>query len=88
MAVLTGPSWDSPSFVQYEAVHPRPQVEATYEVSLPAIFCHQAAFHMLMVMRLTFLCADSISLKKEKHVIWKRPEIFWLCAVQRCAWVR
>ncbi|CAL8460824.1 g355 [Coccomyxa elongata] len=31
VAVLRGPSWDTPSFVQYEAVHPRPQVEATYE---------------------------------------------------------
>ncbi|KAK9909268.1 hypothetical protein WJX75_009817 [Coccomyxa subellipsoidea] len=31
VAVLTGPSWDSPSFLQYEAVHPRPVVDATYE---------------------------------------------------------
>ncbi|EIE25508.1 Metallo-dependent phosphatase [Coccomyxa subellipsoidea C-169] len=31
VAVLTGPTWDSPSFVQYEAVHPRPVVDATYE---------------------------------------------------------
>jgi len=35
-------------------------VEATYEVSLPAIFCHQAAFRMLLVIRLTFLCATGI----------------------------
>lgn len=37
VAVLTGPSWDSPSFLQYEAVHPRPVVDATYEVSTQAL---------------------------------------------------
>ena len=34
VAVLKGPQWDDPEFVQFEAVHPRPDVAATYEVSL------------------------------------------------------
>ncbi len=34
VAVLKGPEWDDPEFVQFEAVHPRPDVAATYEVSL------------------------------------------------------
>ncbi len=31
VAVLRGPEWDDPDFVQFEAVHPRPDVAATYE---------------------------------------------------------
>lgn len=31
--MLKGPQWDDPEFVQFEAVHPRPDVAATYEVS-------------------------------------------------------
>ena len=34
VAVLKGPEWDDPDFVQFDAVHPRPDVAATYEVSL------------------------------------------------------
>ena len=30
--MLKGPEWDDPEFVQFEAVHPRPDVAATYEV--------------------------------------------------------
>ena len=33
VAVLKGPEWDDPDFVQFDAVHPRPDVAATYEVS-------------------------------------------------------
>ncbi len=32
VAVLKGPTWDEPGFVQYDAVLPRPEVQATYEV--------------------------------------------------------
>ena len=32
VAVLHGPSWDEPAFKQFQAVHPRPQCQATYEV--------------------------------------------------------
>ena len=31
VAVLRGPGWDDPDFVQFGAVHPRPDVAATYE---------------------------------------------------------
>ena len=31
--MLKGPEWDDPEFVQFEAVHPRPDVAATYEVT-------------------------------------------------------
>ena len=31
VAVLSGPGWDDPDFVQFEAVLPRPDVAATYE---------------------------------------------------------
>ncbi len=50
VAVLRGPSWDTPSFVQYEAVHPRPQVEATYEVSP-----QHSRLEIILAMALTFL---------------------------------
>ena len=33
VAVLRGPGWDDPDFVQFDAVHPRPDVAATYEAS-------------------------------------------------------
>ena len=39
VAVLKGPEWDDPEIVQFEAVHPRPEVTATYEVRL----CQAAA---------------------------------------------
>ena len=31
--MLRGPEWDDPDFVQFDAVHPRPDVAATYEAS-------------------------------------------------------
>lgn len=37
VAVLHGPSWDEPAFKQFKAVHPRPQCQATYEVSSAAV---------------------------------------------------
>ena len=38
--MLKGPEWDDPEIVQFEAVHPRPEVTATYEVRLPSSSLH------------------------------------------------
>lgn len=40
VAVLRGPTWDEPGFVQYGAVLPRPEVQATYEVLIFYQFMH------------------------------------------------
>lgn len=55
VAVLKGPEWDDPEFVQFEAVHPRPDVAATYEVSTRSWRVHlkwQAVSAQLSAQRL------------------------------------